>query len=147
MSDDAVALQTLDDSIRYYREDYIDGLSQGWERYFGLAYGLAAQSRAALHLGQTDLAVASCREALTWASRKRIDAFALLGLIAAAEIEWSAGNTDRAIVLTALVASHPHTFAADRAEAQHLLNAFGAQPDLTLPPPDLWETVRDLLES
>ncbi|MBL8131453.1 MAG: protein kinase [Anaerolineae bacterium] len=145
--DPAAALHRLENAVRYTREDYLEDLSQGWERYFGLAYGLTAQSRAALRQGDSDLAVSSCLEALSWATRKRIDAFALLGLIAAAEIEASVDHQDRALAIIQLVAQHPHTFAADRAEALRLLASYGAAVDPTVSHSDLWSIVRDLLDS
>ncbi|MCK6579276.1 MAG: hypothetical protein L6Q98_14390 [Anaerolineae bacterium] len=145
--DHAATLHRLEDAVRYTREDYVEDLSQGWERYFGLAYGLTAQSRAALRQGDSDLAVSSCLEALGWATRKRIDAFALLGLIAAAEIEASVDHQDRALAILQLVAQHPHTFAADRAEALRLLASYGAAVDPTVSHSDLWSNVRDLLDS
>ena len=119
--DASAALSQLEAISSYFQNEYAYDLSIGWERDLALALALTGASRAALRLNQFDEALAHCCAVLQHAARLNVEAFALMALIPAAEIAIANGDQNQAALLVSLTAKHPHAFAADRAEAAHLL--------------------------
>ncbi len=139
-------LLLLENALADFRAQYHFGNLFSWDRDLGLALALTACSQAALQLRQTERAAAYCRAALQHAEPLRVDAFALMALIPAAEIALADGDRRQAALLASLVAQHPHTFAFDRARAERLLAALSDEGRLTSNSPDLWAAVEELTD-
>lgn len=142
------AADILSSAIRAFHGDYEPDASQGWDFYFGLMLALTGAGRAYLTLGDNNNAASCCQEALKEAQQRAIAPFALMGVSLAAEIAASAGVPNHADSLAWFVVHHPQTFAADRADAQALLDRLehlDERNSATLEGQSLWEVVVDLL--
>ena len=141
--DASTASSLFEEAAAYFQHDYAEDPSMGWERYLALVLALTGSSRAAVRLGDLDRALADCRAVLDQAARLKVDAFALMALIPAAEIAAAQGDLDQAARLAMMAAEHPHIFAVDRAEAVRLLATQPPPPLITL---DLWAVVGELID-
>ncbi len=96
-----------------------------WSSDFLKLRGLLTLSRIARAEGDLHSAREYVAKALRHTRRKSITSFALAALVAMAEVLAAQAQMERAAELAALVQSHPHTYAFDKADAARLSNALG----------------------
>jgi tetratricopeptide (TPR) repeat protein len=135
--DPHLAAAILRESLPLVSTGVEDWIMTGWEDHFTPLHVRGLLVRALLDLGEIDEARAVALTALDKAYAIKAPPFVFGALMACARVAAAVGELDRAAETTALIASAPYAFAADRLQAQALLETLGADPDA--PPETDWE--------